>query len=293
MTIHHQLVFLPCADSDEAAEACRRSLDLPRHRASALGHSAVAACTAGFYTNGEGQRVELREAIDRANAGKRSIAPDDALPESTPADFPQTEVQVRNETTLQAARLLVDEGYRPAALNFANGVHPGGGFLGGARAQEEVLCRSSALYPTLADDPMYDAHRTRPLPDSTDWVIYSPDVPVFREDDGTEIPAPWHLSVLTSAAPYAPKVGQPQSGDLLRSRIHRVLDVAVAHGHDALVLGAWGCGAFRNDPDRTARDFRTALDQRAGRFAKVIFAVTDWSEERRYLAPFRDALRIG
>ena len=101
--------------------------------------------------------------------------------------FTETRVQVTNETTLGASLRFVERGLRPLALNFANGIHPGGGFLGGARAQEEVLCRSSALYQTLVDDPMYEEHRKRPLPDSTDWAIYSPDVPVFRADDGTAL----------------------------------------------------------------------------------------------------------
>ena len=54
--------------------------------------------------------------------------------------------------------------------------------------------------------------------------------------------------------------GQPLAGDLLEKRIHRVLAVARACGHDTLVLGAWGCGAFKNDVARTARDFRHALE---------------------------------
>ena len=89
----------------------------------------------------------------------------------------------------------------------------------GATAQEEVLCRSSALYQTLLGDRMYDEHRRRQLPDSTDWAIYSPNVPVFRMDDGTELEHPWLLSFITCAAPYAPVVGQPQAGDLLRGFI--------------------------------------------------------------------------
>ncbi len=193
-----------------------------------------------------------------------------------------------NETTLAGLR-LVKAGMHPLALNFANGVFAGGGFLGGARAQEEVLCRSSALYATLVDDPMYEAHSARSSHDSTDWTILSPDVPVFRTDDGTALEQPWALSFMTCASPVAYDVGQPLAGDLLQQRIQRVLAIARAYGYSALVLGAWGCGAFGNDPRRTARDFRSALEgEFAGAFSAVVFAITDWSPDRRTLGPFRD-----
>ncbi len=203
--------------------------------------------------------------------------------------LPETRVQVVNETTLGASRRLVESGHQPLALNFANGISPGGGFLSGARAQEEVLCRSSALHTTLVGDPMYPEHAARARPDSTDWAIYSPHVPVFRLDAGEELEQPWLLSFLTCAAPYAPAIGQPEAGDLLERRIHRVLAVARAYEHSALVLGAWGCGAFGNDARRCAADFRRALEgEFQGAFSDVVFAVTDWSLGRRFLGPFRD-----
>jgi uncharacterized protein (TIGR02452 family) len=212
-----------------------------------------------------------------------------ALAASNSVKFPETRIQVTNETTLGASRRLVESGLKPVALNFANGIHPGGGFLSGARAQEEVLCRSSALYQTLIDDPMYQEHKERPRPDSTDWAIYSPDVPVFRTDDGTELERIWLLSFITCAAPYAPAIGQPEAGDLLQKRIYRILTIAEAYGYSVLVLGAWGCGAFANDTHRTAIDFRRALEVRfSGAFSEIVFAITDWSLERRFLGPFRD-----
>jgi uncharacterized protein (TIGR02452 family) len=195
---------------------------------------------------------------------------------------------------LVAARHLQAAGQRVLALNFANGVQPGGGFLNGARAQEEGLCRSSALHATLHGDPMYQAHRQRPRADSSDWAILSPRVPVFRADEGTPEEAPWELCFLTCAAPYAPHLGQPRAGDLLRQRIHRVLAIAAAYGYPALVLGAWGCGAFANDPARTARDFHAALaEDFAGAFAEVVFAIADWSPERQFLGPFAAQFRPG
>ena len=284
-----KLLILPCLDSAEMAASRRQELSIPREVAAALGRSAVEAARAGFYGVKTGQQVVWRDAVQAACASRVSLPPDAPLPASPHSVFTETRVQVTNETTLQAARRIMERGLRPLALNFANGIHPGGGFLDGARAQEEVLCRSSALYQTLVGDPMYQAHRQRSSPDSTDWCIYSPGVPVFRLDDGTELPQPWPLSFITCAAPYAPGIGQPQAGNLLQKRIHRVLAIAGAYGYDALVLGAWGCGAFANDPRRTAADFRQALENAfSGAFSEVVFAITDWSPERKFLGPFRD-----
>ena len=284
-----KLHILSCLDFEQMAASRRQELNIPRDVAVALGRSAVEAARTGLYVTRTGSEVVWREAVQAACAAKLSIRPDAVLPNNARLTFTETKVQVTNETTFGASRRLAERGLRPLALNFANGIQPGGGFLNGARAQEEVLCRSSALYQTLIDDPMYDEHRKRPLPDSTDWAIYSPDVPVFRTDDGTELQHPWPLSFITCAAPYAPTIGQPQAGDLLQKRIHRVLAIARSYGHTALVLGAWGCGAFENDPYRTARDFRQALENDfSGAFAEIIFAITDWSPERKFLGPFRD-----
>jgi uncharacterized protein (TIGR02452 family) len=283
------LHLFPCLDSAEMAAARRRELDISRDIAAVLGRSAVEAAASGFYFNKAGEKVDWSHLVDTACSGKRSIPPEAPLPNLERTAVAGTRVQVANETTLGVSLRLVESGLRPLALNFANGIHPGGGFLGGAKAQEEVLCRSSALYRTLLDDPMYEAHRNRPQPDSTDWAIYSPDVPVFRKDDGTELNQPWLLSFITCAAPYAPKIGQPESGDLLQKRIHRVLSIAQAFGYSSLVLGAWGCGAFGNDPRRTAVDFRNGLENDfRGAFSEIVFAITDWSPERRFLGPFRD-----
>lgn len=253
-------------------------LDVKRHFAAELGTSAVEAAIRGYYFNSAGKKVDLSHLVQVACAKKASIAPDATLPAFEPAEYPETSIQVSNETTLGASRRLVESGLNPLALNFANGIQPGGGFLNGARAQEESLCRSSALYSTLVNDPMYAAHRLRPRPDSTSWAIYSPAVPVFRADEGTSLEKPWLLSFLTCAAPYAPSVGQPESGDLLQQRIHRVLAIAQAYGHTDLVLGAWGCGAFGNDTRRTAVDFRQALENDfRGAFASVVFAINSLS----------------
>lgn len=286
--------MLPCVDSAALATARQRELDVPRFRARALGESAVACAEQGWYENARGERVAWGGLIAAARRAKVSIPPEARLPEPPPMSFAMTRVQVANETTLQGARQLIGEGTRPLALNFANGVQPGGGFLQGARAQEEVLCRSSALYQTLVGDPMYAAHGRRADKASTDWAILSPAVPVFRTDDGTPLDEPWLADFLTCAAPYAPAVGREQAAELLRQRIHRVLAIARAYGYTRLVLGAWGCGAFRNYPDRTARDFREALEGAfSGAFEEVRFSICDWSTNRMYLGPFAEVFSAG
>jgi uncharacterized protein (TIGR02452 family) len=283
----------PVVDSGELAALRRRELDVTRERARSLGLSALAAIRDGRYVANDGQLVDWKADVERAAASKVSIRPDALLPATPRARFPETQVVVANETTLGAARRLHDAGFRPLSLNFANGVVPGGGVLTGARAQEEVLCRSSALLCTLDADPMYEAHRQGPPYESSDWLILSPDVPVFRHDDGLSRARPWSTSFVTCAAPYAPRVGQPRSGDLLERRMRRLLAVAHAYAFDTLVLGAWGCGAFANDPVRTARDLHAALEgDFDGAFRQVTFAVTDWSPDRRFLGPFRDTFSL-
>lgn len=207
---------------------------------------------------------------------------------------------MQNETTLKAAKRLADLGHRVVALNFASAKHPGGGFLGGARAQEESLARSSGLYATLVDNPMYEYHRQRGGGLYSDYTIYSPSVPVFRTDEGDLLEQPWTCSFISCPAINAKVVmtrdrrARPTIQRLMAARIEKVLAVATAHGHDTLVLGAWGCGAFGNSSEDIAGLFaQTLLDDGpfATTFRQVVFAITDWSDERRFIGPF--AQRFG
>ncbi|MEI6877184.1 MAG: TIGR02452 family protein [Spirochaetota bacterium] len=287
------LKILPCLDSPQAAEFLKQALEVPRDLAARQGHEAVDAIRDGFYVAASGAKVDWSSAVRACVEVKVSVSPDAPLPKPGPARFVETQVEVANETTFSGASRLVAEGFRPLALNFANGISPGGGFLSGARAQEEALCRSSALFATLEGDAMYKAHSQRPKGyDSTDWAILSPSVQVFRSNDGKPLDRFWILDFISSAAPVAKRVGKPESARIMETRIRRILAIARAYGHEALVLGAWGCGAFGNDGLETARTFRAALEgEFAGAFAKVVFSVTDWSTERSFLGPFRDTFR--
>src|ERR1700761_3983109 len=139
----------------------------------------------GSYAAPSGTRVELGDAVDAACAGTVSYAPDDLdqLLSQAASGACATRIEVTGESSIGAARRLRDEGAdRIAVLNFASARNAGGGYLGGARAQEEDLCRVSALYTTLRQAPdYYAAHRASPDPAYSHRVIYSPDVPVYRD----------------------------------------------------------------------------------------------------------------
>lgn len=206
--------------------------------------------------------------------------------------------EVVNETTLHAARRFVEQepDARLLALNFASARHPGGGFLKGSQAQEESLARASGLYSCISQfREMYDANACFPSCLYTDHMIYSPDVPAFRDDEDVLLESPYLLSFVTAPAVNigAMRRNEPDKLCLVEttmlSRMEKVLSLAVVHGHDMLVLGAWGCGVFGNDPQRVAGWFQRHLTgegifHRA--FRKIIFAVLDRTEERSTIQPF-------
>jgi len=246
----------------------------------AMAEEVLELVAAGGWDDPAG-RVDIRHAIDAAVAGTRLHRAEEALPTTLDGRF-DTAIEVANERTLQAARRLTDAGHRTVALNFANALTPGGGFLVGARAQEEDLARASALFACIVGSPMYAENRARCHPLDSHHMTYAPDVPVFRDMRGDLTPRVWTCSFITAPAVDAGRVRQTHPehvGDALttmRERALRVLSVAALHGHEAIVLGAWGCGAFENDPKDIAAIFREALDGPfRGVFDRVAFAVLD------------------
>jgi uncharacterized protein (TIGR02452 family) len=239
----------------------------------------MAIIEAGGYRSPGGRDVQIGASVRAAVAGTRLYAPAERIPAPVPRGPGAPVTEVTDETSLSAARRL---GADVACLVFASAKNPGGGFLSGAQAQEESIARSSGLYSCQsAAREFYDFHRRQGDLRYSDHVIYSPGVPVIRADDGTLLDQPYAVSFLTAAAPNLGAIGasQPRAvasvPGVLESRAERVLAVAAAHGHRKLVLGAWGCGVFRNDPAVVAAAFAAQLARAQGRFDHVVFAVLD------------------
>jgi uncharacterized protein (TIGR02452 family) len=269
------------------------AVSMERDLAAGIGHETVEILRSGFYISPSGFRVEIAADLSRAVDHTISYPPQSPLP-AVPVASQVTQFTVRNETTLVAAQRLVGEGFRPAVLNFASAKHTGGGFLNGARAQEESLARSSGLFACLEGNPMYAYHRQ--LGDSlyTNYAIYSPDVPVFRTEDGALLEEPYHCSFISAPAPNANGRRHSRSRKqavirtALQERIAKVLTIGAGYGHATIILGAWGCGAFGNNPAEVAALFHHALTtEYRGVYRIVVFAVLDFSPEERTIGPFR------
>jgi len=277
-----------------------QQLQIPRVVARELGEKTVQILDAGFYVTRSQKEIDLRSDIDAAVNGTVSYPPEQKQPQHA-APRGETRIDVRNQTSLAAFNNLTNEGLTPAILNFASALQPGGGFLNGARAQEEYLTRSSTLWMCLRDHPMYAYHHAlgnNNNPFYSDYVIYSPRVMVLRNDDGQLLEKPYPCAIITSPAVHANGVRRymPQRvdeiGPAMWKRILKVLAVAEHHQHDSMVLGAWGCGAFGNDGNEIAGLFRKALEENfQGVFRHIVFAVTDWSDDHRFIGPFQRVFR--
>ncbi|MBG0814112.1 TIGR02452 family protein [Planomonospora sp. ID82291] len=264
----------------------------------ALAAETVEILERGWYAGESGHRVSLADRLAAAVAGTRLWTPDELTGllaahgersggrAAVRSDRPGR-VEVVNETSLSAARRLVDDGGDPVGcLNFASAKNPGGGFLNGSEAQEESLARSSGLYHCLAGVPdFYAFHRAQGDPLYSHRAVFSPAVPVFRDDHGGLLAEPYPVSFVTAAAPNAgalrgdgPRL--ERLPEVLSERAARVLALFAASGVRRIVLGAWGCGVFRNPPELVASVFAGHLGPRGafgGAFDRVVFAVLDRS----------------
>lgn len=197
----------------------------------------------------------------------------------------QAEIIVENNTTFAAAGKYLPFG-KTAVLNFANPVVPGGGVKNGAIAQEECLCLSSNLYACLTTAKVfpdyYQYHKHLRGKFYSDRLIYTEGVTVFKDDE--DIPKPlekkewFQVDVITCAAPYVAGrifINKTALKELFEKRIQNIFEAAIAHNVDVIILGAFGCGAFKNPPEVVARAFRETIKKNGYRtqFRKIVFAI--------------------
>jgi uncharacterized protein (TIGR02452 family) len=261
---------------------------------------------AGYYKSQTDKLIHLGEPLNYAKANSIHYKPEmfdevfalrDRIKQ---IDKQSTEFEIVNETTLSAARRLIQKlGLENVScLNFASAKNPGGGFLKGSQSQEESLARATGLYPCIAQmREMYLANKRYRSCLYTDNMIYSPEVAVFRDDNDDLLETPYSVSIITAPAVNAGIVRRnekrniPQIESVMINRIEKILSLAVIHNHNTVILGAWGCGVFRNNPFDVARYFGKHLIKPgifSSVFEKVVFAVLDNSRCKTIIQPFQE-----
>ena len=201
-------------------------------------------------------------------------------------------ISVRTLDSLEAAKELLNQGFRPAVLNMASFHTPGGGVERGSQAQEEIICRRTNLLLSLYQ--FHEKGEDYGIPQSQEryplacpfGAIYTPQVAVFRDTDERHyefINEPWYVDIITIASLKRPKLTNEgnlteKDASIIKSKIEQMLSIALENGNDSVVLGAFGCGAYANPPHHVAKIFYDVLINNPlfkNAFQEVVFAILE------------------
>ncbi|WP_294240235.1 TIGR02452 family protein [uncultured Chryseobacterium sp.] len=252
-----------------------------------------------YYINENNERISIKNELEASTRGTVLFSSEE-LAELTEKEIPEKHFETRFEvwrcSSLKAILQLAEEEDQEKimCLNFASAKNPGGGFINGAEAQEESLARTSGLHESLLQAwDYYKIHREMESCFYTDMMIDSPKVPVFRKDKGELLPKPVVCNFITSPAVNAGVVKRQEperAGEIFGAmdvRTEKMLALALHQGNETLILGAWGCGVFKNDPVEIAELFKKHLQGKyKNKFKRVVFAILSKKEEM--IRPFEE-----
>lgn len=252
---------------------------------------------AGFYLNKAGAKVNIAKTQKLAEANTILYTPEVLYQlleskEETDTTF-ETVYEVNGLTTLDSVRQEYLQDKNIVCLNFASARNPGGGFLNGSQAQEESIARATGLYPCqLKAEAYYKANRQSETCLYTDHIIYSPHVPILKDEAGKLLDDYCPVAVITAPAVNTGVVLRNEPANIekiepyMSRRIDMVLAICQKHQHETLVLGAWGCGVFRNDPVVIARMFKEKLaGSYRNQFKRVVFSI--YAKDEKFIKPFQ------
>ena len=259
----------------------------------------------------------LMQAIQQSINNQNFIAESESIAIPSAYKPEKAKVVVSSKRSLEAAEVYAKQGKRVCVLNFASATNPGGGVVSGSSAQEECICRCTMLYPCLNTDTMwnvfYKPHRKAANPLYNNDCIYTPDVCVFKDDTNFPEALPknewWNVNIITCAAPNlrerTSNVMNPYTGNtaakitpeklekLLTSRIRRIFEIAVANRNEVLILGAFGCGAFRNPPEIVSKVFQTVMLDYLCYFDTIEYAIYHTERELENYEAFRMEMEVS
>lgn len=204
-------------------------------------------------------------------------------------------IQIVDADTVSTLFMIKDDFNNIGILNFASYKNPGGMFLKGSTAQEEALCHESTLYNVLIkfNDTYYKSNRENSKITGdlySNRGIFSPDI-VFFHDNGNYTYT--RANVITVASPnYRNKaiINKNENTKALDSRIKFVLDIAEDNNLETLILGAFGCGVFKQNPNEVANIFKYYLLSGKYNFKNIIFAIPYGNNYKEFSKVFEDNL---
>ena len=247
----------------------------------------------GQYETSDGTRVLLDNA-ETLITGSRFYTPELSETINGLGQF-VTHVEVVNADCLAIARSLTSEYDDVCVLNLANRRNPGGGVISGCGAQEEYLFRCSDYYRSLYQFAHYAEQYGLPLSakyrypmDRNFGGIFSPGVTIFRDSEEKGYPLllqPWKVNMIAVAGMNRPALeyinDEPRVASYLvsgvKNKMRTIFRIARENNQKTLVLGALGCGAFRNPPRHTAEMFREVMEEPefSGAFKHICFAIKE------------------
>lgn len=261
------------------------------NKLAAVYQQTIKAVKAGQYTAEDGTIVTLgddREMRENSRFYDRKFTVNDFPANNTP-----TTVCILKTDSISAGKQLLDAGYCPVVLNFANRHRAGGGALRGSHAQEESLFRQTnlfrSLYQFMPDAILYGVEQNRrqyPM-DRNFGGVYTPFATVLRGRDSEGNPFlshPFKLSFIAVAALDLRKKADnnktmlsSQDAAITKNKMRTILRIGILHGHDSIVLGAFGCGAFKNPPHHIAQLFKEVINESEfkNKYKMIVFPIIE------------------
>lgn len=209
----------------------------------------AAVASAKVYEDGDGRELELAE-----------------------PRFEQTQAVVVWEPL---ARAIERAAGKVCVLDSANFTRPGGNYLGGGWSPEEQICAESNLFPVLEGLKAiyHDANRQATHGGlNSDRALYLTDI-VFTTGGVTKKRDVLVMAPVNRRFALENHRSEAECDMDLANRIEAIMRIAAANEVDTLVLHAFGCGFFENDPKVVAELFKGWLDAHPGQFERVVFAI--------------------
>ena len=262
----------------------RRGIYYVRLSRKEIWENTLAIIRAGGYVRSDGTEVEITGEDEMLSGTVVYSKPFNVA--SAPV-FGSTVTWVENSDCLFLSRKLSAMGFNPVVLSFAKLEKPNFDVEKGVNGQEQDICRRTNVSKSLAQcynaewaDLMGVANKGNAYPlDGRYGCVYSPAVTVFRTPEfygSSLLDEPFKTAVISCAAVDKRNMActEEEYISIVRDRMRTIFRAGLAGGHDALVLGAWGCGSFGNSPEMTAGLFKKISEEPEfrHRYRAIVFA---------------------